>query len=271
LRRMIEEWEETRERLSLLRDIIRGRARVVFVVKHVMFPRKVREYYTYDKLLWELPPEQRDLVVHVLQQIATSKFVDPKILEQYPWIRYFLWVFVAYYGKLPCKHMAYTVKLTPVTLHFFRGLRITYYVLRWSTARDAKADPYLGRTRTVDFYITFFRYKYDDDFINALEVCEEGTGDWNDSVPIARNDLRAPEYTVPLRRVVLQPHWVKWAFAKIMGKPETFTTIGHCSCYAILERTSKTLQELRVGYRRLYGTRPRHRIKEILYRSGLRI
>jgi len=271
LRRMIEEWEETRETLSLLRDIIRGRARVVFTVKHVYFHKKVREFYTYDRLLWELPPEERDIVVTALRQLASGKFVSPKLLEQYPWIRYFLWTYIAYYGKLPCKHMIYAVKVTPVTIHFFKGLKMTYYVLRWSTARDAKADPYLGRTRPVDFYVTFFRYKYDEDVINSLEVCEEGVGDWSESIPAARNDQRQPEFSIPLRRAVLQPHWIKWFFAKIMGKPEVFTTIGHCSCYAILERPSKTLQELRVGYRRLYGARPRHRIKEILYRTGLRI
>jgi len=271
IRRLRREYEEIRERLSILRDIIMGRARVVFKVEHYYFFKNKRVYYTYDKLLMSLPEDMRNIVVNVLQSISRGKGLDPRILIQYRWIRYFLQLYIAYYSKYPCKHMAYAIKLTPVTIYFFKGIRITYYYIRWAYARDVKADPYLGRTRGVDFYVTFMRYKFDDDLLNSMLVGDEGTGDWNDSVTAIRNDLRQSEVKIPLRRAVLQPHWVKYYFAKMIGKPEVTTIVGHCSVYGILERPSKTLRELQVGYRRIYGTRPRHRIKEILYRTGLRI
>ena len=271
IKRYIEDWERTREALTLLRDIVMGRARVVFKVEHVYFFKNKRVYYTYDKLLMSLPEDQRNLVISILQSISTARGLDPRVLEQYPWIKYFLWVFVMYYSKYPCKHNAYAIKLTPVSIYYFGGLRITYYYLRWARAKDVKADPYIARSRSVDFYVTFFRYKYDDDLLNSLLVGDEGTGDWNDKITVIRNDLRESEFQIPLRRAVLQPHWVKYYFAKMIGKPEMYYNVSHCSVYGILERPSKTLKLYMAKNRRLYGTRPRHRIKEILYRSGLRI
>ena len=271
IRRLAEEFEETRERLTLLRDIVAGRARVLYVERHVLFPRRVREFFTYDRFVMELPEDLRNTLYNVLRSAVVGKYVDPRVIEQYPWIRYFLYVYIMYYSKFPCRHMAYAIKLTPVTINFFGGVKITYYVLRWARAQDVKADPYIGRSRTVDFYITFLRYKFDPDIINALEVGDEGFTDWNDRVPLARNALRQEEYVVPLRRAILQPHWVKWAWVKTMGKPEKFTVVGHCSAFGILERPSKTLQLIKHQDRRVLGTRPRHRIKEILYRTGLRV
>jgi len=273
IKRWVEEFQETRERLTLLRDVIEGRAKVVFKVTKQYFARRVREYYTYDRFVMDLPEDLRNTLVNVLRSAVVGKFVDPTVLEQYPWIRYFLYIYIMYYSKFPCRHITYAVKLTPVTINFFGGVKVTYYVLRWARARDAKADPYIGRSRTVDFYITFLRYKFDPDIINALEVGDEGTNDWNDRFPLARDAFRHDEYVVPLRRAILQPHWVKWAWAKTMGKPEVFTSVdvGHCSAYGILERPSKALQLIKHQDRRVLGTRPRHRIKEILYRTGLRI
>jgi len=271
IRRRIEEFEEWRERLSLLRDIITRRARVVFKVEHHFFFRKKSVVFVYDRILMSLPEDQRNLVIDVLRSISEGKGIDPTILDKYPWLRYFLKIFIAYYSKYPCKHMSYAIKLTPVTIHFFKGLKITYYYLRWAYARDVKADPYIGRSRPVDFYISFFRYKYDEDMLNSLIVSGEGTGDYNDSTVAAYDSMRRAEISIPLRRSVLEPHWVKWYFVKIMGKPEAYTVADHCSAYGIIGRISKKLKLYKYQDRRLMGTRPRHRIKEILYRTGLRI
>jgi len=272
-RRIALDIQETRERLALLRDIIAGRAKTVFKITKVYYPRRVREFYTYDRFVMDLPEDLRNMLVQVFRSAVVGKYVDPAVINQHPWIRYFLYVFIMYYSKFPCRHISYALKITPATIHLFGRVKITYYILRWARAKDVKADPYIGRSRTVDFYITFLRYKFDPDIINALEVGDEGTNDWNDRFPLARDAYRHDEYVVPLRRAILQPHWVKWAWAKSMGKPEVFTSVdvGHCSAYGIIERPSKTLQLIKHQDRRILGTRPRHRIKEILYRTGLRV
>jgi len=271
VRKHREEFEKVRETLHLLRDIVSRRAKVVFKVEHTYFFRNKRVYYTYDKLLLSLPEDMRNIVVNALQSISQGKGLDPRLLEHYPWIKYFIQVFITYYSKHPCKHSAYAIKLTPLTINLFGGFKVTYYFLRWSEAKNVKADPYIGRSRNVDFYVSFFRYKYDNDLLNSLLVGDEGTGDWNDKVTVIRNDLRESELKIPLRRAVLQPHWIKYYFAKMIGKPEMYTVVNHCSAYGILTRPSKTLKLYTAKNRRLYGTRPRHRIKEILYRSGLRV
>jgi len=271
LRRYVETYERIRERLTLLRDIALGRARVVFKVEHIYFFGRKWETWAYDKILMDMPKEQRDLIVSFLRSVVASKGYDPIALDKYPWLRYFLWFFIMYYSRYPCRHSAFAVKITPVIVNYFGGVKVTYYVLRWSRAKDIKADPYLGRTRPVDFNITFMRYKYDDDYYNSLVYGGEGAVTPEDMVTVIRNDLRESEVAIPLRRAMFQPHWIKYYFAKMMGKPETSTIVNHCSVYGILERTPKTAMLYRAKYRRILGTRPRHRIKEILYRGGFRI
>jgi len=271
LRRHEEDVRRAFETLKLLRDIVMRRAHVAYKVEHVYFFRNKTVVYTYDRLLMSLPEDMRSIVVSVLQSVSEGKGVDPRLYVHYPWIKAFLRFFIAYYGKYPCKHNVYAVKVTPVTIHLFRGYRVTYYFLRWARAEHVKADPFIGRSRPVDFYVSFLRYKYDVDLINSMMVADEGSMSWDDKVTVIRNDRRESEMSIPLRRAILQPHWVKYYLAKMVGKPEIATMIGHCSAYAVLTRPSKTLRLYAARNRRLYGTRPRHRIKEILYRSGLRV
>lgn len=271
INRLREEIEETTEKLSLLRDVIRLRALIVFKVRHQYIFRNKREVYTYDKLLMDLPEDVRNTVVSILEEVSAGKGLRPEIIQALPVIRHFLLLFIAYYSKFPCKHRSYAIKLTPATIHFMKGLSVTYYTLRWAPAKEVKADPYLGRTRPVDFYVTFIRYKYDEDLWNAMIIAGTGTNDLNDKVALSRDHMRRSEYVVNLRRAILQPHWVKQAMAKMMGKPELATTLSHCSVYAIVRRRTRTVDLIQTGDRRLMGKRSRHRIKDILYYKGLRI
>ncbi len=268
---LIREGEEIREKLALLRDIVTGRAKVIFKVRHERIFDWKRNVYIYDRLLLELPEDVRNTIVQALIDTTRGKGVSPRLLELYPILRHFLMLYIAYYTKFPCKHRVYAIKITPVTLHFMKGLRTTYYVIRWAYAKDVKADPYLGRTRNVDFYFSFMRYKYDGDLWNSMVVGGEGTGNYTDEVALARDHFRRATYLMNLRRAIFQTHWVKIALAKMMGKPEMATVVGHCSTYGTVGRYSITLRLLERGQYRIRGVRPRHRIKEMLYYKGLRI
>jgi len=271
IRRHINDLERTLEKWGLIRDIVLGRARVVYEVKHYYFFGRKIETWAYDKLILDLPEDMRDVLMYFLRSVSVKKYVDYSILEVHPWIRYFLWYFIAYYSKYPCKHSAYAIKVTPVTVNYFGGIRVTYYVLRWAYAKDLKADPYIGRSRVVDFNITFMRYKYDDDLYNSLLYGDEGGMSPNDLVTVLRNARRESEVRIPLRRAMYQPHWIRYYFAKMFGMPEKYTVVNHCSVYGILERTPKTPKLYTLKDRKMLGVRPRHRIKEILYRGGFRI
>lgn len=270
VRRLMEEFEKTREKLRLLRDIIRGRARTVFIVRHQYFFRNKVNVFAYDKILADMPEEQRDYIVNTLRHIVEHRGVDPLQVRADPTLRYFISRFIAMYSRYPCKHNAYAVKLTPMTIRYFHGYRMTYYVIRWSVVSDVMADAYISRTRPVDFSITLFRYKTTWDIINSLTESGVGSGDWNDTVVASRDHMRNTLVKMPLRRAILQPHHVKYAFAKAVGKPESHTVMGHCSVYGIIGRVPKSSKIYEAGDRRIMGVRPRHRIKEILYIKGLR-
>jgi len=271
IRRHVEEFEAFKEKLSLLRDLITGRARIVYEVTHYYFFGKKYETWAYDKILMDMPKDIRDEIVAFIRSVSLGKGFDPKILDEKPIYRYFLWFFIMYYSKYPCKHSAYAIKVTPVIVNYFGRVRSVYYVLRWAYAKDLKADPYIGRSRVVDFNITFMRYKYDDDMYNSLLYGDEGAMSPDDLVTVLRNARRESEVRIPLRRAMYQPHWIRYYFAKMFGMPEKYTVVNHCSVYAILERTPKTPKLYTLKDRRMLGVRPRHRIKEILYRGGFRI
>jgi len=271
IRRYEDEFSRIKERLTLLRDIVLSRAQVVFKVEHIYFFGRKIETWAYDKILLDMPKDIRDEIVAFLRSVTVSKGFDPRILEQNPIYRYFLWFYIMYYSKYPCKHSAFAIKITPVIINYFGGVRAVYYVLRWAYAKDVKADPYLGRTRVVDFNITFMRYKYDDDLFNSLLYGDEGAMSPDDLVTVLRNARRESEVRIPLRRAMYQPHWIRYYFAKMFGMPEKATVVNHCSVYGILERTPKTPKLYTLKDRRMLGVRPRHRIKEILYRRGFRI
>jgi len=271
LDKLREEAEETWEKITLLRDLARRRAKILFVVEHPFFFKNKHEIAVRDRLLLSLPPDVRDYIINRLIDVAKGNPPSPEELQQDRLLRYFLRLYIAYYSDFPCKHRSYMVKITPVTVTGFLGQRVTYYVLRWTEAKNVRADPYLGRSRPVDFYISLIRYKPDEDLWNSLLVASEGTGDYTDTVPLARDHMRRPEYNVPLRRALFQPHWVKVALAKMAGRPELATVMSHCSVYCRVGRLSKTLKWLEEPEKRFWGRRPRRRIKDVLYYKGFRV
>jgi len=271
LRRRETRREKYLELFSTLRDLYTKRGAVLFVVrKQFIFGRKYTAYYV-DKILSELSENERAFVVEALRTISETKNVSPELILSIPYLRWVLWSYVAYYTKEPCKHNAYIVKITPITLRYYKGQQVTYYVLRWARAEDVKADPYIGRTKPVDLYVSLFRYKFDPETLASLVTAGTGTADPNDHVALARDHYRNPKYEIPLRRAVFQPHWVKRAFSKEIGKPEMYYSVDHCSVYAMFRRWSSYSRTYITPHRRILGKRPRHRIKEVLYYMGLRV
>jgi len=236
----------------------------------IEFPKKYNTL-AIDRILLSLPVEDRNNIINILKSISVQRGILPNILQQVPGLLWFISTVVPFYSRMPCKHNAFAVKVTPVLRGSLAGTRAAYYVLRYAKAEDAKADPYLGRAKAVDWNFTMVRYKPDPDWWNALVFSGEGTMDLNDTVALARDAFRNPTYQVPLRRAILQPHWVKVAFAKEMGQPEKYLQVDHCSEYAVLERIPKQAFLYRQPRRDLLGRRQRHRIKDILYMRGVRI
>jgi len=269
---LVERAADFAELLEVLRDFVAGRARPLFVIEH-------RHFFVIDKtvtvirdrMLMDLPPEEREAVIEGLIKASTGKYEPVEVLQRYPALRFFLQRYIAYFKKYPCVHKSFALRLTPVTLHFSRYMRSTYYVLRWVKVGDMREDALLRSARSIDLYFLGAMRKPYDDILNTMTYVGSGTGDYNDTVALARDDLRRDFMRAPLRRAILSPHWIKRAMSKVLGKPEMYDNVHHCSVYAILERRPKTskLYEAEAP-RSLLGKRPRRRIKEFTYYAGLR-
>ena len=260
------------EGIKLLRDLVTGRARTLFVVEHRMFfARDKVVTQVRDKMLMDLPPDVRDRVIEGLIKASTAKYEPQDLIQQYPQLLWFLRRYVAYFKKHPCSHKTYALKLTPLTIGFGKAYRNTYYVLRFMKVDDMREDAFLTASRPIDLFFMASMRKPQEDVMNTMTYAGEGACDYKDKVTIARDDLRRDLVKIPLRRAVLQPHWIRRAFSKVIGKPEMYDVAHHCSIYAILSRRGKTAKLYEAGVsHRLIRKRPRRRIKEGAYWMGLR-
>jgi len=258
--------------LVALSPLGRQRASILFEVRHrVFFHRDKTIVRIRDEQLLSLPEDVRNAVVSAILDSARGKYTPYEALAQYPQLAYFLQRYILYYQRYPCKAAKWAFKITPVTLHFFRGTSVTYYVMRWVKIEDLHHDPYLSVARNVDLYFFMQVRKPYWDILNTMTFSNSGSTNPEDVVVVARDDKRQPLVQMPLRRAILQPHHIRRAFAKIVGMPETYDAVSHCSIYAIPIRYGKAARLYEAGVSRdLIAKRKRRRITEVTWEIGLR-
>jgi len=251
--------------------LFNDRAKILFEIERRMFFHRDKTIVRVrDQLLAELPEETRNRIVNALRQASLGKFTPAQLIMKEPLVRWFLQRYVLYYQKYPCKHSSFAIKITPVTLHFFRGWNTTYYVMRFIRIKDLKHDPYLEIARSVDLYFTMQVRKPYWDILNTFTYAESGTMNPSDYVTIARDDKRQNFIRIPLRRAILQPHHIKRGFAKAVGEPELTDSTSHCSIYAILQRRPRTSRYYEVLRRDMIAKRKLRKVTDITWRMGLR-
>jgi len=272
-------WEDFEKEVSrivetyrLFVDIAKRRAVILFQVRHYEIPTKYMEMVIDDKVLETLPPELKDIVPSIFTEIAKARGITKAIVQRYPQLIPIIMRYIARYRAFPCKHDAFAVKLTPVTIRFFSGLTVTYYVLRWSKVDAVRSDPYLARSKPVDIYFAFIGLKKArNDIINSLLGAGKGRAKPDDYVTIYINTVRGRAVKMRLRFLMMHPHWIKYYFSKEAGREEMYNYYHHCSIYAMVKTYSKAWELRMTGDRRLIGRRPRRRIKDLLYYYGLRV
>ena len=252
--------------------LFRDRAKILFEIERRMFFHRDKTIVRVrDQLLAELPEETRNRIVNALRQASLGKFTPAQLIMEEPLVRWFLQRYMLYYQRYPCKHSSYAIKITPVTLHYFKGWNTTYYVMRFIKVRDLKHDPYLEIARNVDLYFTMQVRKPYWDILNTFTYAESGTMDSSDYVTIARDDKRQSFIRIPLRRAILQPHHIKSALAKTVGMPEIADSTNHCSIYAILQRRPRTSRYYSAGLRRdMIAKRKLRAVRDVTWSLGLR-
>ena len=271
IRRYRERYEEMRETLRLISDIIHGRSVIMFKVMHYDIPKGYAEVVVDDKYIESLPPELKDVLPSIFVEIARARGITKALTEKYPQLIPILLHYIARYRAFPCKHDAIAIKITPVTIKYFAGLKVTYFVLRYSKVSGVRADPYLGHSKPIDIYFSFISSrKPANELINSMNVVGEGTADMNDTVTIYINTVRNRTIQLRVRHMVLQPHLVKYYFSKEAGREEMLNYFGHCSLYLMQVEYSKAWRLRETGDRLLLGRRGRRKFKEVLYYYGLR-
>ena len=257
--------------IRILYEAVRGRAKILFKVDHVLFFPELWRMEITDDLLLSLPPEERSWLILRLLDVARGNPIFWHEIVENPTLRYYAEMLILYYRPLPCHHHAYVIKLTPVTLYYTRGVATRYYVMRWVKAKDVKADPFIGRSRPVDLHIVGYTYKPDWDIVNAYLYGGYGYAASEELITTSRDDKKMALTRQRLRRLIYQPHHVRRDFAKALGKPELSTVVGHCSVYGMLDRRRPVakLYELNPDFR-LLGRRSRRRWKDTLWVEYLR-
>ena len=247
------------------------RSRLAYILRHKLLDYNTLLAVIHDYLLLTLSPEIRDEIIRYLRHFVYAKYVDERLLRENPILRYFVHRYITRYMRFPCKRNFYAIRLTPMIIRELWHYTFTFYILRHANITDVKADPYLGRTRNVDFYFTSSRRKADGELIGSSIVSDEGTLDYSEKIAIYVDDRRKPRLRVPIRRIVLQPHWVTYYYAKSSGQVDKVTVFGHCSLYAIPIRRSRTIR-LRNVVTTSYelGRRKRHFAKTMTYWSRIR-
>ncbi|RLB79925.1 MAG: hypothetical protein DRH17_12915 [Deltaproteobacteria bacterium] len=252
--------------------LFRDRAKILFEVERRHFYHRDKTIVRIrDQMLAELPEETRNRIIDALRQATLGKHVPTQVLMEEPLLRWFLQRYMLYYQRYPCKHSSFAIKVTPVTIHFFKGWNTTYYVMRFIRVKDLKHDPYLEVARPVDLYFTMQVRKPYWDILNTFTYAESGTMDSSDYVTIARDDKRQSFIRIPLRRAILQPHHIKRGFAKAVGEPELTDSASHCSIYAILQRRPRTSRYYSAGLRRdMIAKRKLRAVRDVTWSLGLR-
>lgn len=270
-RELESEFRRRREMTELFIDIVRGRAKLWFVIKHLEVPKEYMSVVIDDKFLDLIPPEQRQMAMVVLREVAKARGITKAIMEKYPQLIAWLRRYIAKERPFPCRHDAFAIKITPITVKMLEGLKVTYYILRYTYAGSARADPYLGRSKPTDLYFSFIAWKKpQEELINAMFSAGEGYSKLTDYVNVPIDVVHNRYVRLRLRQVMMHPHLVKHYFAKEAGRLEMYNYYDHCSVYAMTWHYSKSWKLKETGNRFLWGSRPKRRIKDITYWYGMR-
>jgi len=224
------------EKYQVLWELIRGRARILFKVYYHVFPFMTFRHYVFDKHLLDLDPVSRQVVLSKLFKYARQKYI-PKSEFLDPQMRGIFQRYIAMYMPYPCNFGIYALRVTPVTFRILQNSYVTLYVLRWTLAKNVKADPYIGNSRNKSFHQVRWTYKDDYEILNSYVFSSDGIlTDYGFPIVASRNELYEPLVTLKLRDIIFRSHVEKLAFAKANGRPELWMEYGICSAYAIPAR-----------------------------------
>jgi len=239
-------WSEYFRWLRTMYGVMLGRYRVpvMTIWKNGLVELHFDEMLSRLLLAPETRPATFDALAYIANELLLGNYEFKISPEEYERLKAMIQLLHQLYftktRNMPCKRSTYAVKLTPVTLHFFRGQTVRMYVLRYVRVRDIKARR-LMIEKPLDVHFNFFKmFKSPFDLISILTYAGDTSNLTGDEQIAIRRDYHR-DVREQLRTIVAyySVSRVRRALAREFGKPEIEDGVGHCSIYLAYPRTRK--------------------------------
>ena len=245
-------------------DVRRGNAYIPIMT--IWKDRYVELHIDKNIERWLFDPERRDATLealnHVFKQLLSTKqriVISPETYETLKGILRLLYTeMVTYTRPMPCRRTQMAIKLTPITIHVYKGYAARLYIVRWFR-KESMESGILQVTDNIDVHLAYFsRYKYKGEVISTMTIAGD-TDNLNPNTPmyIWRDAQGIPREMLYAYEAMYLYHRIEDALKRAFGKREADSSIGHCSVYIGFRR--------RKPYRKIYLKRT-DRDKYRLYR-----
>lgn len=189
---------------------------------------------------WLTDPERREATIealnHIFRQILATKqriVIPPQDYERLKGVLRLIYkYYVSYTRPMPCRRTQMAIKLTPITIHYFRGYATRIYVIRWFRKEQMESG-LVQVTDNIDIHFRWFRYyKYRGDILSTMAIA----GDTDslkpeDKIPAWRDATGLPRDILYLFEAMYLYHRIEDGLRRALGKRENDASTGHCSIY----------------------------------------
>jgi len=189
---------------------------------------------------WLTDPERREATLraldYIFRQVITTKqriVIPPEDYEQLKGILRLLYrEYVTYTRPMPCRRTQMAIKLTPITLHLFRGYAARLYVVRWAR-KDQMESGLLQVTDNIDIHFGFFRrMKYRGEVLSTMTIAGDTDNlDSNTPLWLWRDAQGIPREMLYAYEAMYLYHRIEDGLKRAIGKRENDASMGHCSVY----------------------------------------
>jgi len=226
--------------------------------------------YAIDRVLLDQPLSIREAVKEYLIRIARKNPLFKEDIEEFPLIRHYAKRYILYYQPFPHTHNIYAVRLTPLTMTWLEDQEGVYYVSRVISAEALKQTALLESSTYVTPYILKISSKRSSEYWNSASQAGRGKIRKDTEIALARDDKQQPLRIVKLIKAIFHPHFIKRAFARMLGRREVHDEVETRCVYAMIGRRGKRDKLYEAGTpMRIAMKIRRRRIKDFLYHNRI--
>ena len=228
-----------------IHDIRNGRAFIPIVT--IWKDRYLELYIDQSIDQWLQDPERIEATMealsYIFKQLLSTKqriVMPPETYERLKGILRLLYrYYVSYSRPMPCRRTQMMIKLTPLTIHYFRGYAARLYIVRWIRT-DSLSSGLLTVTRNIDIHFIYFRkYKYKGETVSTMTIAADTDYLQRDTpLYLWRDAQQLPRELLYLYEAIYLYHRIEDGLKRAIGKREIDASLGHCSIYAGFRRFS---------------------------------